>query len=55
MRPFRMHGRETQSMTGFQRFLTAKKRVNHVNVNVNGKLSVLKKIYAASQGGIFNI
>ena len=29
MRPFRMHGRETQSMTGFQRFLTAKKRVNH--------------------------
>ena len=29
MCPFRMHGRETQSMTGFQRFLTVKKRVNH--------------------------
>ena len=29
MRPFRMHGRETQSMTGFQRFLAAKYRVNH--------------------------
>jgi len=23
-----MHGRETQSLTGFQHFLTAKKRVN---------------------------
>ena len=29
MRPFRMHSCETQSMTGFQRFLTANYRVNH--------------------------
>ena len=28
MRPFRMHSRETQSMTGFQRFLTMDYRVN---------------------------
>ena len=28
MRPFRMHGREAQSMTGFQRFLTPNYRVN---------------------------
>ena len=28
-RPFSMHGRETPSMTGFQRFLTAKTPVNH--------------------------